>query len=158
MVRQTAILILLGLILSSCAPSRISEQQVQKSKTQVIEDDYSAIFNASLAVINGQGFTVNHSNELTGTIEAVYRFTRDSSILGDLFEGYNPRAAVAIHIIARLTRVDDATSLLELDLLEEMPEVPESSYSIRSGEPILRPVRDTKHYDDLFADIRANLR
>jgi hypothetical protein len=84
----------------------------------------------------------------------VSRFTPN----GDFFEGCKPRATVVIHIATRLTRVDDATSLLELDILEEMSEVPESSNSIRSGKPILRPIRDTKHYDDLFADIRASLR
>lgn len=149
---------MLGLVLSACATNRISEQQVQKAKTQVINHDYSTIFNSTLAVINGQGFTVNHSNETNGTIEAVYRFTRNSNMLGSMFEGYNPRTAVAVHIVAKLTRVDGETSLLELDILEEMPEVPETSYNIRSGEPILRPVRDAKHYDDLFADIRVSLR
>ena len=69
-----------------------------------------------------------------------------------------PRLCAAIQIVAKLTRVDDAASLLELDILEEMPEVPESFYDIRSGEPIFRPIRNTKHYDNLFADIRASLK
>lgn len=141
----------------ACSSARNSSGDINNVRIQVISGSFGDTYDATLETITRQGFNITSSDAESGIIEAVYQYPRDIELRGNFFIGYDPRAAIAMHVETLLTEIDASSTRLEINLFDEVRSRESSAYQVRDDQTRLRPVRTTHQYEVLFQDIRSRL-
>jgi hypothetical protein len=152
-------------IVSSCGSSSVSRVELEEASKRVLDYTYESAFDATLATIFNQGFDVVINNMETGNIEGFYdmspeiqrRDIRTNRSRQLYFVGFDPKDVVAMILEAHIVQVDENSSLVVLQIIEELPGKAGSSYAAAVTENTRRPVRKIELYNALFDDILSRL-
>jgi hypothetical protein len=157
MLRRLILLTAFAAVITACASSSVSREELEQARIRTISSPYELVYSAAFTTIRDQQFRVTLSDEAAGRIEGHHEFSRDIERRGNYFVGYDPRAAVALHVEATIVRVDENSSRIEINLIEEVPNRSGSSYQAQQMDYIRRPVREVDYYNTLFDDILSRL-
>ena len=157
MLRRLILLTAFAAVITACASSSVSKEELEQARIRTINSPYELVYTAAFTTIRDQQFRVSVSDEAAGRIEGYHEFSRDIERRGDYFIGYDPRAAVALYVEATIVRVDENSSRIEISLIEEVPNRSGSSYQAQQRDHIRRPVREVDYYNTLFNDILSRL-
>ena len=73
------------------------------------------------------------------------------------FVGFDPKDVVAMILEAHIEQIDENSSLVVLQIIEELPGKAGSPYAAAVTENTRRPVRKIELYNALFDDILSRL-
>ncbi|MFU8859881.1 MAG: hypothetical protein ACNA8K_05610 [Cyclonatronaceae bacterium] len=157
MLRHILTILFFSVVITACASSSLSKEELDRVKNRVIGSPYELTYNAAVETVRSQQFTISVNDRAEGRIEGHHEFSRDIERRGEYFIGYDPRAATALYVEATVVRVDDNNTRIEFNLIEEVPNRSGSSYQAQQNEHIKRPVREPEFYNTLFQDLQLRL-
>lgn len=157
MFRHILTILVFSIVITACASSSLSRDEMEQVKNRVINSSYELTYNAAVETVRGQQFTIAVNDRAEGRIEGHHQFSRDIERRGEYFIGYDPRAAAALYVEATVIRIDDDNTRVEFNLIEEVPDRSGSSYQAQQNEYIKRPVRGPDFYNTLFQDLLFRL-
>jgi hypothetical protein len=152
-------------ILSACGSSSVSRAELEEASKRVLDHTYMSTFDATLATIRNQGFEIVINNMETGNIEGFFdmspeiqrRDFRTNRSRQLFFVGFDPKQVVAMILEAHIVQVNENSSLVVLQIIEELPGQAGSPYAATITENTRRPVRKIELYNALFDDILTHL-
>lgn len=157
MLRHILTILVFSIVITACASSSHTREELEQAKNRVINSPYELTYNAAVETVRGQQFSISVNDRAEGRIEAYHQFSREIERRGEYFIGYDPRAAAALFVEATIIRIDDNNTRVEFNLIEEVPNRTGSSYQAQQNDYVKRPVREPDFYNTLFQDLLMRL-
>ena len=157
MLRHIFAILVFSIVITACASSSHTSEEMEQAKNRVINSPYELTYNAAVETVRGQQFTISVNDHAEGRIEGYHQFSRDIELRGEYFIGYDPRAATALFVEATIVRIDDYNTRVEFHLIEEVPNRSGSSYQAQQNDYVKRPVSAPDFYNTLFQDLLFRL-
>jgi hypothetical protein len=152
----TLAFLFIALLVSGCAVNRLSSNEFQEAKTEIVRGSYDEVFTSTVSALRSKGFHINEIDRIGGEIVALYRFAPGRELEGEFFEGYRQRFALGMRADVIVKPIDDDQVLIDLTFIEELPPSA-STYTIRPEDLTYREVRTGQQYAVMFNTIKSRL-